>query len=59
MYWNSGQNNLLVWPSASSLSVRWLQTHLVVISDSRRKEKILTSWQGTFSPPDLPQKVRQ
>ena len=28
MYVNSGQNSLLVWPSASSLSVRLLQTHL-------------------------------
>ena len=28
MYWKRGQNSLLVWPSANSLSVLLLQTHL-------------------------------
>ena len=28
MYWKRGQNSLLVWPSANSLSVLFLQTHL-------------------------------
>ena len=31
MNWKSGQNSLLVCPSASSVSVRLLQTHLIQV----------------------------
>ena len=53
MYWKRGQNSLLVWPSANSLSVLLLQTHLDRWKWIKDYDwgRLPTSSQGISSPP--------